>query len=198
MKEGLFIVIYGINNIGKSTQVEMLLDALKKAKLEVKHLKYPIYDLEPTGPQINEILRSGKSQEISEEELQSIYAKNRLDYQPILCKTLAEGMNIVAEDYIGTGLAWGSTKGADLDKLIEMNNGLTKADIIILLDGERFIEAKEDNHLHETNDEWMEKCRDKYMELSEQFNWEVVDANQTKDEVHQDILSIIEKKVKEI
>ena len=107
-------------------------------------------------------------------------------------------MNIVAEDYIGTGLAWGSTKGADLDKLIEMNNGLTKADIIILLDGERFIEAKEDNHLHETNDEWMEKCRDKYMELSEQFNWEVVDANQTKDEVHQDILSIIEKKVKEL
>ena len=73
MQEGVFIVIYGINNIGKSTQVEMLVDALRGLNLPVERIKYPIYDLTPTGPKINEILRSGKKQEISEEELQKIY-----------------------------------------------------------------------------------------------------------------------------
>ena len=78
MKVGLFIVIYGINNIGKSTQATMLADALTASGLKAEYLKYPIYDLSPTGPQINEILRSGKKQEISEEEFQALYAKTAM------------------------------------------------------------------------------------------------------------------------
>ncbi len=198
MKEGLFIVIYGINNIGKSTQVEMLLEAFKKAKLEVKHIKYPIYDLEPTGSKINEVLRSGKEQVMSEVALQKLYAKNRLDYQSELIRMLASGINIIAEDYVGTGLGWGWTKGAEIEELIKINRGLLKPDIVVLLDGERYLEGKEENHIHETNDEWMETCRDKYMELATRFNWEVVDANQTRDEVHDNIIDVIEKKVKEL
>lgn len=198
MREGLFIVIYGTNNIGKSTQVKMLLEAFTKAGLEVEHLKYPIYDLKPTGPKINKILRGGKEQKISEAELQEIYAQNRRDFQLQLCKKIDESVNIIAECYTGTGLAWGWTKGADLEKLIKMNRGLVVPDIAILLDGERFLSGKEENHLHEANDEWMEKCRKNFLELAARFNWEVVNANQEPEEVHRDILEIIERKDKEL
>jgi thymidylate kinase len=198
MLEGLFIVIYGINNIGKSTQVELLLEVLNKAKLKVEHLKYPIYDLQPTGPKINEILRSGGKQSISEEELQELYTQNRRDFQPQLCKKIDGNVNIIAEDYVGTGLAWGLTKGADLEKLIKMNNGLVKPDIEILLDGERFLDGQENNHLHESNDKWLEQCRKNFLELAARFNWLVVNANQEEEDVHQDIIKIIEKKIKEI
>ncbi|MBU1131618.1 hypothetical protein KJ840_05810 [Patescibacteria group bacterium] len=197
MHEGLFIVIYGINNIGKSTQVEMLLEALEKAQLKVEHLKYPIYDLQPTGPKINEILRSGGKQNISEEELQELYAQNRRDFQPQLCKKINESVNIIAEDYIGTGLAWGLTKGASLAKLIKMNKGLVKPDIEILLDGERFLDGQEENHLHEENDEWLDKCRQNFLKLAAKFSWETVNANQEPEEVHQGILKIVERKTKE-
>ena len=113
MKEGFFIVLYGINNLGKSTQAQALVESLNKAGLPAKYLKYPIYDLKPTGPKINEILRNTDKQPISEEEFQALYTKNRFDFQPQLCKMLAEGVTVIAEDYIGTGLAWGWSKGVD-------------------------------------------------------------------------------------
>lgn len=196
MREGLFIVIYGANNLGKSVQAEKLVDSFSKAGFKSELIKYPIYNLKPTGPKINEILRSGNKQEIPEEEFQELYAQNRRDFQPQLCKKIHEGINIVAECYVGTGLAWGWTKGADLERLIEINKGLLEPDIAILLDGERFAEAKEKNHQHESNDEWWEQCRQNFFKLSARFNWEVVDANQSVEEVHQDILNIIEKKIK--
>ena len=189
MKEGLFIVIYGTNNLGKSTQAAMLVDALEKSALKAEYLKYPIYSLKPTGEQINKILRSNGDQEISEEDFQALYTKNRRDFQPQLCKKITEGVNIIAEDYIGTGIAWGLTKGADLEKLIESNKGLVKPDIEILLDGERFLSGKEENHQHESNDELMELCRKNHLELAARFGWEVVNANQEQEDVHQDILS---------
>ncbi|PIT90299.1 MAG: hypothetical protein COU22_02965 [Candidatus Komeilibacteria bacterium CG10_big_fil_rev_8_21_14_0_10_41_13] len=196
--EGLFIVLYGINNLGKSTQVERLTEALVNSGLKAENIKYPIYDLSPTGPQINEILRSGKQQAISEEEFQALYIKNRLDYQPQLCQKLDQGINIIAEDYIGTGLAWGWAKGADLEKMIEANKGLLKPDIEILLDGERFLEAKEEKHQHESNDQLTNLCRQKHLDLAVRFGWSVVNANQEIEEVHKDILKIIEDKIQSL
>ncbi|MFA6305025.1 MAG: hypothetical protein WCV73_00915 [Patescibacteria group bacterium] len=198
MKEGLFIVIYGINNLGKSTQAEFLVESFDKAGLPAQYLKYPVYELAPTGPKINQVLRGENGQQMSEEELQAMYTQNRRDFQPQLIKLIAEGINVVAEDYIGTGLAWGSAKGADLEKLIASNKGLLKPDIEILLDGERFIQAKEVGHLHESNDELVERCRNIHLELAAKFGWAIVDANQKVEEVHEDILKAIEKKIKEL
>ncbi len=198
MQEGIFIVIYGINNLGKSTQAELLVESLEKAGLKVQYLKYPIYDLKPTGPQINEVLRGQVGQKMSEEELQAIYTQNRRDFQPQLIKLINEGVNVVAEDYIGTGLAWGWSKGADLEKLIASNKGLLKPNIEILLDGERFIEARENGHLHESNDELVEKCRANHLQLAARFGWSVINANQEIEEVQEDILKVIEGKVKSL
>lgn len=196
MKEGLFIVIYGANNLGKSVQAERLVESFIKAGLKAELIKYPIYDLKPTGPKINEILRSKSRQSISEEEFQKLYAQNRRDYQPQLCKRICDGINIVAECYVGTGLAWGWTKGADLEKLIEINKGLLVPDIAILLDGERFTKGKEEIHQHEANEQWWEQCRLNFMKLATRFGWEVVEANQSVEAVHEDILKIIKEKVK--
>jgi len=198
MKEGLFIVIYGINNLGKSTQAEMLVDSLTKAGLTAEYIKYPIYDLKPTGPKINEILRGGHKQMISEIKFQTLYAQNRLDFQAQLCKKISDGINIVAEDYVGTGLAWGWSKGANLDELIKINRGLLVPDVAILLDGERFLQAQEKMHQHESNQALMTDSRKKHLKLAARFGWQVINANQEPKDVQQEILAVIEKKVKQI
>lgn len=192
MTRGKFIALLGINNLGKSTQANLLVQNLQNYGFKTEYLKYPIYDLEPTGPQINEIIRGGKAQEISEVELQKIYAQNRRDFQPELEAKLNRGINIVAEDYIGTGLAWGVAKGADLAELEEQNKDLTKADLAIVLDGERFIEAKEDNHIHEQDDELMKKCRQTHLDLAKKYGWQIVNANQSVEDVAKDIWTIAE------
>src|SRR3989344_7749408 len=156
--QGKFIVIYGINNIGKTTQAQQLVVYLQERGYKVEYLKYPVYD-SVTGRKISDILRSGKKQKLTEEEFQTLYYQNRKDYEPVLKKKLAEGVIIISEDYIGTGLAWGSAKGAKYDMLKKQNSDLVKEDLAILMDGQRFTEGKEEKHIHERDDVLIQKVR---------------------------------------
>lgn len=192
-KKGKLIVLYGTNNLGKSTQAKLLLNNLLKAGQKCEYLKYPIYQLHPTGPAINKILRGGTTQKISELELQNLYAQNRRDFQPTLAKKLNQGIHLVAEDYIGTGLAWGVTKGAPLAELEKQNQGLLKEDLTFLLDGERFIEGKEKNHLHEKDDALMEKCRQVHLDLAKKYSWQIIDANQPIEKIQNEIWQNVKK-----
>ncbi|RJR31646.1 hypothetical protein C4569_01670 [Candidatus Parcubacteria bacterium] len=192
---GKLIILYGTNNIGKSTQAKILVDRLKNRNCDTVYIKYPIYELEPTGPKLNKILRSGQPQEISELELQKLYARNRKDFEPELKKMLGLGKIIVAECYIGTGLAWGMTKGVPLEKLEEVNEDLLKEDVAILLDGQPFIKAREKNHLHENNNELMIKCRQNFLFLAKKYGWKIIDANQEIEKITEKILENISAQI---
>ena len=94
MSKGKFIVIYGVNGTGKSTQVKNILRYLKGKKIKVNYLKYPIYDLEPEGPFIDKYLRDPefrKKNPQTTEKLQDKYAKNRKRFEPELKKILEKG-----------------------------------------------------------------------------------------------------------
>jgi dTMP kinase len=190
--KGKFIVLYGINNIGKTTQAKKVIEFLKSKGLKAEYLKYPVYDLEPTGPLINDILRGGSKQKIPEEELQHLYTKNRFDFEPKLKEKLDQGIWIIAEDYRGTGIAWGSVKGADEENLKKLNAKLLDEDIVILMDGERFLEGKEKNHIHESDDELVNKVRQKHLDLAKEFGWFIVNANQSEEKVFEDIKKYLE------
>jgi thymidylate kinase len=206
---GKFIAIYGINNIGKSTQTSLLVQKLVSAGVRVEYIKYPIYDLDPTGKMLNEILRGKQKhsvqsmieffegtrvkkpnvrckptiafrkqtiapkeirQRVTEEELQMWYSLNRYQFDPQIRKKLASGISIVAEDYTGTGLAWGAAKGADLDWLMSVNKFLMAPNIEILIDGERFLAGKEKIHLHESSDRLINKARKSFQQLARKIN----------------------------
>lgn len=168
---GKFITLYGINNIGKSTQAKLLIKALEKDGLKVSYLKYPIYDLKPTGPFINKVLRSKKGQTISESELQLWFILNRYQFEPKLKDLIATHDVVIAEDYIGTGIAWGMAKGLDETWLEESNKHLLQEDIAILCEGTRHLGAREEAHVHEQNDTLMEKCREVLSHLADKHHW---------------------------
>lgn len=188
--KGKFITFYGINNIGKSTQAQLLKKRLSNSGYDVVFVKFPVYDLEPTGPYLNRFLRKGK-QEISEEELQMWFALNRHQFQPRLKKWLSEGKIVIAEDYTGTGLAWGSLKGASLPWLIEMNKYLIVEDLAILLDGRRSIIAKENSHIHESDDELVEKCKSVFHTLAKKYSWKRVELCENKDDTADKVFKIV-------
>lgn len=181
MFRGKFITFYGINNIGKSTHARILVDRLKKEGYDPVYIKYPIYDLEPTGPYLNKILRDG-TQAVSEEELQLWFTINRHQFEAELKKLLAEGKTVIAEDYIGTGLAWGMTKGCDEEWLEQINRYLLRADMAILIDGERTKQAIEKGHIHETNDHLMQKARKSHMHLAKRYAWYVIKLQEKKED----------------
>ncbi len=183
IKKGKLIVFYGTNNLGKSTQAKILIEKLKEKNIEAEYLKYPIYDLEPSGPVLNNYLRNGNPYNLSAREAQIIYCLNRTQYQKELEKKLDSGINIIAEDYTGTGIAWGMGAGVEQEFLENINSHLLKEDIALLFDGERFKEAVEKNHKHEQNDEFSQKVRQIHLDLGKKYNWEIVNANLSIEEI---------------
>lgn len=192
-KKGKFIVFYGTNNLGKTSQAKILLKKLNELGIKAEYLKYPLYQLEPSGSMIDSYLRKNNPFNLSAREAQLLYLINRAHYQETLKKKLENGIYIIAEDYIGTGIAWGLGAGVDLEFLEKINSFLIKEDLAILFDGERFEEAIEKNHKHETNNELMKKVRQIHLDLGEKYNWKKINANLKIKEVAKLIFSEVKK-----
>jgi thymidylate kinase len=190
---GKFIVLYGSNNIGKSTQTQLLQQRTQNSIA----IKYPIYE-SPTGALISQILRSPEliDRKYTEIEIQQLYVQDRQNYEPKLMAMLKSGTSVIAEDYIGTGIAWGMTRGLNLESLISMNEGLLQPDITILLDADyRYTESIEKTHKNENDDQLWIKNRDIYRLLAKKFNWNIINANQPQKIVSEAILNLIKNEV---
>lgn len=174
---GKFIVLYGINNLGKTTQAKLLVARLQKEGHRAEYLKYGIYDLEPSGKIINDYLRKNNPLNLSPREIQIVHVVNRYQYQPTLIQKLENGINVVAEDYIGTGLAWGVSADVDEQFLKYLNSGLLKEDIAFLFQGKRFKQALENGHKNEADDELIEKARVAHDRLAAEYGWRPINAN---------------------
>ena len=193
----MLITLYGINNIGKTTQALRLVEKLKSEGYDAVYVKYPVYDVEPTGRFLNEFLRNGAVQKVSEEELQMWFALNRYQFEPTLKVWLGAGKIVVAEDYIGTGIAWGTAKGASTDWLENLNQGLVKEDLAILLDGERFAHAAEKQHIHESNQEFMDRSREIHLILGEKYKWVKVPVLGNEEAISQRLWDLVKVKLLE-
>lgn len=197
----------GVTNIGKSTQRDLLVRAISKRKvgnekegrqMKATMVKYPVYCLEPTGPQINDYLRNKNPQRLTPLAFQELNVKNKLQFEPKLIALLEENDVVVVEMYTGTSIAYGMGDGIDKETLINMNTGLLNADVSILLDGKRFKTSIESGHIYENDDEKTEKIRLHHRELAERFGWITVKANQSEVKVHDDIFNIVSKALRDI
>ncbi|MBI4050096.1 MAG: hypothetical protein HY398_01460 [Candidatus Doudnabacteria bacterium] len=191
MTKGKFIVLYGINNLGKSTQARLLVEKLLAQGRKAKYIKYPIYDLEPSGPLLNNYLREGNTYKLTPKEAQIIYAFNRAQYEPELKNQLERGIDILAEDYWGTGVAWGMGAGEDKKFLLELNSGFLREDLAFLFVGERFATGLEKDHKHETDEELIKRVDEAHRDLAKKFGWKIVNANESVEKVNEAIFRLI-------
>lgn len=190
-EKGKFIVLYGINNLGKTTQAKLLVERLIKEGYKAEYLKYPLYELAPAGPLINGYLRENNPYQLTPREFQVLHVLNRMQYEPVLKSKLAAGINIVAEDYLGTGLAWGIGAGVDEEFLKKINSHLLPEDLVLLFGGKRFSDGIEDVHLHERDEVLMEKVRLAHQKLAEEYGWRRIKANETKEKISENIWQIV-------
>jgi len=190
---GKFIVLYGVNNLGKSTQAKKLVERLQSTGHKAEYLKYPVYDLEPSGKLINEYLREGNPHNLTPREVQLMYVWNREHYEPTLKQKLASGIHIISEDYVGTGLAWGIGTGIDETFIKYLNAHLHQEDMAFIFDGERFVEATEKTHRHETDHDLLEHVREIYCRLGREYGWIPIDANDSIEKIHEIIWKNVSK-----
>ncbi len=198
IQRGKIFAIVGPNNIGKTTQVDLLEQRWMSPgnTLPIFRIKYPIYWHEPTGPLIYSILKAPETllpKVYTARELQELAARNRRDYQPAVEINLQHGVSAVFEDYTLTGLVWGTLKGIPLEDLLEMNKDLIIPDLTFVMDGHRKDEGSiEAGHIHETaGDEIWNKCRETFLELAPMFPHVIINADRPVEEINDELYSRI-------
>lgn len=190
----MFVTLYGINNIGKSTQAQMLVDHFQKTGLKVKYLKFPIYDLSPSGVFLHTVLRS-KVQTITEAELQMWFALNRYQFENHLKDFKQNYDLVVAEDYTGTALAWGTAKGESLEWLEQINSKLIKEDLAILIDGQRSTDSIEKGHIHENANDLIDKTKKVLLDLADKKNWHIIQRQEEIQDTNNLLIDLITQKL---
>jgi len=194
-KKGKFIVLYGINNLGKTTQAKMLVNRLNKNDYNSEYIKYPIYDLEPIGKYLNSYLREGNPHSFTPREFELLHFIDRLKFEPILKNKLNKGINIIAEDYFGTAVAWGLGYGVDPAFLKDLYSHVNIEDLSLLLDGYRFKQSIEKKHRHENDNKLIKIVRQTHLDLAREYSWNVINANLSIENIHnqlwQEVIKIL-------
>lgn len=194
---GKFIVVEGLDGSGKSAQVELLVNFLKKTGKEVILTKEPTMDSE-SGRKIKQAL----SQEIKLEplELQGLYTQDRKEHlKNKVVPALKEGKFVVSSRYAFSTFAYGGSDGLNVDLLIKMNDNFLLPDLTIIIDVspescmERIERRGELKELFEEKEK-LTKVNEFYKKMPEMFE-NVIMVNGRRDipEVFEEIKNILNK-----
>lgn len=189
--KGLLIAIEGIDAVGKRTQCSLLEGWLQSRKLATISIAFPDYTT-PLGGELKKFLSSDKYYSLEVGHM--LFAANRWERKQDIEMWLSEGKIVVVNRYTGSNLAYGLANGLSLRWLENLEKGLPKANVVILLDAdpESLTLRKKKKDRYEIDKVLQEKARKAYLQLAKKFGWVVLDANKPIREVHLAIINVIE------
>jgi len=191
----LIIAIEGLDQAGKKTQTEMLVKALRRIKIKTAVFSFPDYST-IIGKEIKNHL-SGK-RNFPPEIIHYLYAANRLEKLEEIKKSAAKNSVLIMNRYYHSNLVYGIANGLKEKWLQSIEDGLPKADLVIVLDvsqNESFSRKKSKRDKFEKDKEFSKKISQIYRRLGKKHRWKLIDATGTKQETHKEILKIIFKKI---
>jgi dTMP kinase len=181
------IAIEGIDQSGKHTQTRLLAKALRKKKRKVDTISFPIYN-SISGKELKQFLDGQKK--IPAQAVHMLYSLNRWENKDKIRDKLKESDYLIADRYTTSNIAYGTAKGLDQKWLENLDKGLPKPAMVIVLDvpvSSSFNRKTEKRDLHEKNRQFLAKVRLSYHKLARQYKWKIVEANMSADQVHSQI-----------
>jgi thymidylate kinase len=181
MPRGWFIVVNGINNLGKTTQllgdgeINGLVNWLNNLGVPAEYVKCPFYHLPGTGPLIEDYIRNGNTSNLKPDAYHTLQAYNKFQYQrDELRQKLDAGITVVSEGWAGSGIAWGLAEGAPRCYLDSVNSTLIKPDLELLFEGKRFIDSKEQGHHFEEDFSLMTRSAEYHHQVGQELGWRCI------------------------
>ncbi|HMG39087.1 MAG TPA: dTMP kinase [Nitrososphaeraceae archaeon] len=194
MRKGKIIVIEGIDKAGKTTQANLL---LKKFKNKCVKFDFPDYTT-PIGKEIKQFL-DGK-RVYSDQVKMMLLSANRWEKKTEIDRVIGKGTTIIMNRYYQSNLVYGVSKGLELDWLVALDEGLPKADLVIVIDIKTdTLVTRSKNSVIDTFEkdrELIRKVKKTYRLLAKKFTWYVVDGEKSVDDVHSQVLRIVRNTVK--
>ena len=191
----MIITFEGGDQAGKKTQSAMLQRKLRSAKLKTRLFSFPDYTT-PIGKEIDRYLHGKRK--YPAQVIHCLLAANRWERASDLQDAKEKNSVIIMNRYRESNLVYGITNGLKLAWLKKLDEGLPKSDLVIVLDvpqKESFARKKQNRDKFEKNKQFSNKISQGYRKLAKKKRWKVVDASQSKDEVHKDVMKIVAKKM---
>ena len=191
----MIIVLEGGDQAGKLTQSTMLEKALKKRKIKTKLFHFPDYKT-PVGKEIRKYL-DGK-REFPPQVIHCLLAANRWEKLDQILDAQEKNSVLIMNRYYHSNLIYGLANGMKQKWLENLDVGLPKADLVILLDitqKESFSRQKTHRDKFEKNEEFLRKISKIYKITAKKKHWKIIDASQSKQKVHEEILKTFSKKI---
>ena len=105
---------------------------------------------------------------------------------------------LIMNRYYQSNLVYGMVNEMKSNWLENLDLGLPKADLVIVLDvspNESFNRKKTKRDQFEKNKKFMQKIRRTYHVMARKKNWKIVEASNSKEQVHKDIMKIFAQKL---
>ncbi|HJU14805.1 MAG TPA: dTMP kinase [Candidatus Nitrosotalea sp.] len=191
----MIIVIEGFDQAGKMTQSKLLAKFFKSKNMKSKIFSFPDYRT-PIGKEIRRYLMGKRT--FPPQTIHCLLAANRWEKLEEINKALGSNNAVIMNRYYQSNLVYGKVNGLDMDWLQNLDRGLPKEDIVILLDvnpKDSFTRKRERRDKFEKNMEFAQKITETYRELARELGWQIIDASQHKQQVHQEIKQLVMKKL---
>lgn len=196
MKKGKIIVIEGTDKAGKETQSRLLINALKFSGKVCIIVDFPDYTT-PIGQEIRAFLNGRRNYAIEVKHM--LLSANRWERKKEIESMIDKGTIIIMNRYYQSNLVYGVSHGLNLKWLLNLDRGLPKEDVVIMLEvnpDTSYRRVPEDRDTFEMNQKLLTRVHKNYLKLAKQFNWKVINGEKISEDVHNEIMKIVRQVLK--
>jgi|TARA_B100001540_G_C15763732_1_gene622916 dTMP kinase len=191
----MIVTFEGGDQAGKKTQSALLAKRLKSLKIKTKLFSFPDYST-PIGKEIDKYLHGKRK--FPPQTIHTLLAANRWEKVDEIKKAQEKNSVVIMNRYAESNLVYGLANGLKLPWLEGLDAGLPKSDLVIVLDvpqNESFKRKKQNRDKFEKNAKFSQTISRTYRKLAKKKRWKIIDATQSKNDVHQDIMRVFSRKI---
>ena len=203
----MFITFEGPDGSGKTTQLNKLIPVLESEGLDVVRTREP--GGTDIGDQIRSVIMNMKNKSMHPRAEILLFCASRAQLvEELIRPSLAAGKIILCDRYADSTMAYqGYGHGLDrtaLTQLLDFATGGLKPDLTLLFDisaeaglRRRISNHEEWNRMDDYALQFHERVRNGYLTMAaaEPDRWVVINADRSPEEIHKEVVSVIEKKI---
>jgi dTMP kinase len=192
LRKGSLIVIEGIDKSGKTTQSKLLTKVLSTNGIDCVRINFPDYST-PIGSEIKAFL-NGKHNYPDEVKMMLLSA-NRWEKKNEIKNWLKEGKVIVMNRYYQSNLVYGISKGLKLDWLIQLDKGMPKENLVILINIDPITSSQRSKSKDQFESDFslLKTVKKNYLAMAKRYGWVVVNGEKSRENLKNEIISIVNK-----
>ncbi|MCQ2753724.1 MAG: dTMP kinase [bacterium] len=202
MNKGLFITFEGADGCGKTTQLKLIDEYLRGKGYKTLITREP--GAKGLGEKIREILLNYDGDVSPRCESFLFLADRAQNIDCIIKPAIEEGVIVLCDRHTDSSVAYqGYGRGLDIERINFLNNLATdgmKPDLTLVFDvdietSEKRVGSKKDR-MEKAGREFFERVRQGYLEIAkkEPERIKVVDSTKSIDEIHQEVIKLIQNK----